>query len=301
MSALTQIPVAMLTTEIADLTGKKHLHVMRDTRKMLVELHGEGALSNFGSSYLAGNGKQEPCYRLPKRETMVLVTGYSIPLRAAVIDRLEELEAELRAKADSDLFPPPGNEPLTRDQFREDLNKALKHIRQQVIEQVEQRVLASVKTSLGRGPSQTAMEFALGCALDKELPRLFSGVKGILRNQDNWRAAGLLPAPLPTDETTFVTSTEVCWMVVPDEDLHRDMPGLVGKRLLSHSRKHKWPQGETERRSRRDREMPTYPVSRVKEWLAAGGRTFIEQENRARHSVDAQPAQSVIHFPGRSQ
>ena len=38
--------IAMLTTEIADLTGKRHRDVMRDTRKMLVDLLGQGGLLN---------------------------------------------------------------------------------------------------------------------------------------------------------------------------------------------------------------------------------------------------------------
>jgi hypothetical protein len=36
--------IAMLTTEIADLTGKRHRDVMRDTRKMLVDLLGQAGL-----------------------------------------------------------------------------------------------------------------------------------------------------------------------------------------------------------------------------------------------------------------
>lgn len=78
----------MLTTEVAGLTGKRHGHVRRDARKMLLELYGNEGLSKFGSSYLAGNGKYEPCYRLPKRELMVLVTGYSVALHTALVDRL---------------------------------------------------------------------------------------------------------------------------------------------------------------------------------------------------------------------
>ncbi|MGF3026693.1 Rha family transcriptional regulator [Methylobacterium aquaticum] len=83
--------------EAASLTKKRHDHVMRDTRKMLVELHGPDDAPKFGAVYRDAKGEDRPCYRLPKREVMILVTGYSISLRAAVIDRLAELEAERAA------------------------------------------------------------------------------------------------------------------------------------------------------------------------------------------------------------
>ncbi|WHQ68871.1 Rha family transcriptional regulator [Methylorubrum extorquens] len=82
----------MTSLEIADLTAKEHRNVMRDARVMLTELHAEGGLLRFEHSYRAGNGKMEPCFALPYDETMVLVTGYSIPLRAAVVRRWRELE-----------------------------------------------------------------------------------------------------------------------------------------------------------------------------------------------------------------
>lgn len=85
--------VTMSSREIAELTGKEHRNVMRDIRAMLVELHGAGGVLSFEHTYLSEqNGQTYPEYRLPRREVEILLTGYSIPLRAKVIDRLHELE-----------------------------------------------------------------------------------------------------------------------------------------------------------------------------------------------------------------
>ncbi|WP_112068363.1 Rha family transcriptional regulator [Herbaspirillum rubrisubalbicans] len=89
----------MTTREIAELAGKKHQHVMRDARQMLLELYGEGGLSSFGQSYRNSQNKEQPCYSLPYRETMILVSGYSLQMRAKIIDRWQELEQAAKAPA----------------------------------------------------------------------------------------------------------------------------------------------------------------------------------------------------------
>jgi Rha family phage regulatory protein len=84
----------MTTREIAELTGKRHDNVMRDARKMLVELHGEEGLLKFEDTLSdPQNGQEYPIFRLPKRETLILVSGYNLKMRAAIIDRWQELEA----------------------------------------------------------------------------------------------------------------------------------------------------------------------------------------------------------------
>ena len=81
----------MSSREIAELTGKRHDHVIVDIRKML---DGLGLNSpDFSGQYIDSTGRSLPCFNLPKRETMILVSGYSIPLRARIIDRWMELEA----------------------------------------------------------------------------------------------------------------------------------------------------------------------------------------------------------------
>lgn len=85
--------LTMSSLEIAALTGKDHKHVMRDIRVVLDEL-GEDE-SKFGSIYLDAYQRQKPCFGLPRREVDILLTGYSVPLRAKVIDRWHQLEAEV--------------------------------------------------------------------------------------------------------------------------------------------------------------------------------------------------------------
>ncbi|MBD3875018.1 Rha family transcriptional regulator [Pseudomonas kunmingensis] len=97
MNALTNKPVTMSSREIAELTGKEHYNVMRDIRSMLQEL-GKDAFS-FEGIYLDAYGREKPCFNLPRREVEILLTGYSIPLRAKVIDRLHELEEQAKGAA----------------------------------------------------------------------------------------------------------------------------------------------------------------------------------------------------------
>ena len=86
-------PLTMSTLEIAELTGKRHDNVMRDAKAMLAELYGDGGILNFEDTHRnTQNGQSYPIYRLPKRESLILVSGYSVEMRARIIDRWMELE-----------------------------------------------------------------------------------------------------------------------------------------------------------------------------------------------------------------
>ena len=80
----------MTSREIAELTGKRHDHVMTDIRKMLSELGLDAP--EFSGTYRTDRGNEYECFNLPKSETMILVSGYSIPMRARIIYRWEALE-----------------------------------------------------------------------------------------------------------------------------------------------------------------------------------------------------------------
>lgn len=90
LATLTTAEV-MDSRDIAKLTGKEHGHVCRDISKMFEEM--EIDQSSFGSVYRAGNGEDRKCYLLPKRECLILASGYNVKLRAAIIDRWTELES----------------------------------------------------------------------------------------------------------------------------------------------------------------------------------------------------------------
>lgn len=92
LKALNQI-LTMSSLVIAELTGKEHKNVLADIRKMLNELEINAA--NFSATFKAGKNNTYEYFNLPKRETLILIGGYSVKLRTAIIDRWQELELEV--------------------------------------------------------------------------------------------------------------------------------------------------------------------------------------------------------------
>ncbi len=72
----------MSSREISNLTGKMHKNVLRDIRKMYLELE-----------ISAGSNLSRDGYSLPKEDCLILVSGYSVKLRAKIIKRWLELES----------------------------------------------------------------------------------------------------------------------------------------------------------------------------------------------------------------
>ncbi len=78
--------------EIAEVTGKQHRNVVRDIDIILDKI---GGMHKFEHTYIHPQNKQKyKHYKLPKRETLILVSGYSVELRAKIIDRLDYLEQQ---------------------------------------------------------------------------------------------------------------------------------------------------------------------------------------------------------------
>lgn len=86
----------MSSREIAELTGKEHSKVVADIKRVLDEAEIGDAV--FRASYLTPQNKELPCYNLPRRECDLVIAGYSVKYRLAIIDRWQELEAQQSLK-----------------------------------------------------------------------------------------------------------------------------------------------------------------------------------------------------------
>jgi phage regulator Rha-like protein len=86
--------LTMSSREIAELTGKEHDNVRRDIKNMAKQL----SLNFEEKIEPSTGGRPSKAYLLPKRETLILVSGYSVELRARIVDRWMELEAQQHPK-----------------------------------------------------------------------------------------------------------------------------------------------------------------------------------------------------------
>lgn len=85
----------MTSREIAELTGKQHKHVLRD-----IEIIGPNlGQSSKSVTYVGYNNQQQREWHLSKRDTLLIISGYNVELRARIIDRWEELEQKQRQPA----------------------------------------------------------------------------------------------------------------------------------------------------------------------------------------------------------
>ncbi|QWL58224.1 Rha family transcriptional regulator [Aeromonas jandaei] len=84
--------VTMSSLEIAELTGKRHADVVRDIRDMLNKIQSEQKCVDYKDS----RGRTYQCYQLDYRHANILVSGYDIHLRTAIIDRWLEIEKQIK-------------------------------------------------------------------------------------------------------------------------------------------------------------------------------------------------------------
>src|SRR5699024_5850579 len=88
-----QNKLTMSSREIATLTGKRHSHILRDIRSKFDQL---GDDPNMDHVVVIKDGRGYTSeFQLHKRESLILVSGYSVMLRSKIIDRWQEVEYQL--------------------------------------------------------------------------------------------------------------------------------------------------------------------------------------------------------------
>lgn len=81
----------MSSREIANLTGSTHDNVLKTVRQLVKK----GVVSSNETPYThRQNGQTYTEFLLSYRDTMVVVSGYSVELRAKIIDRWQDLEQQ---------------------------------------------------------------------------------------------------------------------------------------------------------------------------------------------------------------
>lgn len=87
---------AMSTLRIAEVTGKNHRDVLKDTRKIFTELEIEE--SRYSLLYKSENNQNTKHYMLPEFEFNMVISGYSIKYRASLIKELIEYRKSIPQK-----------------------------------------------------------------------------------------------------------------------------------------------------------------------------------------------------------
>lgn len=93
----TNTPLRMSTVQIAEFCGKRHDNVVRDLRVLVDE--GLVLLLKFEQKLESTGGRPMTIYNLPRRETLLLVSGYRADVRAKIIDEFERMEQALKSPA----------------------------------------------------------------------------------------------------------------------------------------------------------------------------------------------------------
>lgn len=97
MNQLITTDVKMTSLDIAEVTGKRHDHIMRDIRNEIKELGEEISQPIFGESvYRNDRGREYPCYEFGKDGAMQLALKYDAKTRYNVIKYVEKLEKQPR-------------------------------------------------------------------------------------------------------------------------------------------------------------------------------------------------------------
>lgn len=91
---------AVTSLQVAEAFGKKHFHVLRDIREIMLKCSESFNASNFGfSTTKDAKGEERPMRLLSKDGLLMVTMGYTTPdamrVKEAYIRRFNEMEAEL--------------------------------------------------------------------------------------------------------------------------------------------------------------------------------------------------------------
>lgn len=110
MNATPAEVVTMTSLELVDFINSqrkegeaviRHADFLAKAPKVLGSEYNE----KFRSTYIAENGKQNPCYRFPKREACLMAMSYSYDIQASVFDKMTALEQELAKQSNPIALP----------------------------------------------------------------------------------------------------------------------------------------------------------------------------------------------------
>ena len=97
-ATVSPVSQTMSSLEIAKLTDKQHRNVLADIRKTLEEAEIDAAEFSAAQPY-GKNGNTREVFNLPRLECDLVISGYSVKYRLAIIKRWHELEAKIAAPA----------------------------------------------------------------------------------------------------------------------------------------------------------------------------------------------------------
>jgi len=90
--------VIMSSRDIADMTGKRHDHILRDIDKLVADLSPNLGAGYKSTTYEDANGVPRRMYEMDKEATLCLVAGYDVSVRMKIIKRWQELEQGSKPK-----------------------------------------------------------------------------------------------------------------------------------------------------------------------------------------------------------
>ena len=165
--------ITMSSLEIAELTGKRHDHVLADIVNMFQHVGGD--VPRFRELVRMPSGQTATTYNLPRYETDLLITGYSIPYRAAVIKRWHELEG---------IYKPKSALELARNQVK--LLEQLEETQEALLEMTRTKAfIGNTREATAMASASTATKKALALEIELDKSKGYATISKIEILYDN--------------------------------------------------------------------------------------------------------------------